>query len=216
VGFEKPSPAEVAAAAGRTIPDLIGPDLRVLFSGINPSLYSAATGHHFARPGNRFWPALHRSGFTPRLLHPSEQFKLQSFQIGITNVVARATARADELSTAELVEGGAILAELAAKWRPKYLAVLGVTAYRTAFGRRTAAIGPQEETVGGVPVWVLPNPSGLNAHYQIEGLAAEFGRLRSATGTGRDDATVTGHDDQDQRVDGGRRRADRSGGARHR
>jgi TDG/mug DNA glycosylase family protein len=206
--FAKPTPGEVAAAAGRTIPDLIGPDLRVLFSGINPSLYSAATGHHFARPGNRFWPALHRSGFTPRLLHPSEQFRLPAMRLGITNVVARATARADELSAAELVEGGAILAELAAKCRPQYLAVLGVTAYRTAFGRRTAGVGPQEETVGGVPVWVLPNPSGLNAHYQIEGLAAEFARLLSAT--------VTGHDDQDQRVTGGRRRADRSGGARHR
>jgi TDG/mug DNA glycosylase family protein len=178
VPFDKPTPAEVAAAAGRTIPDLIGPELRVLFSGINPSLYSAATGHHFARPGNRFWPALFRSGFTPRLLHPSEQFELPAMGLGITNVVARATARADELSPAELVAGGAILADLAAKWRPRYLAVLGVTAYRTAFGRRTAAIGPQAETVGGVPVWVLPNPSGLNAHFQLDGLAAEFGRLR--------------------------------------
>jgi len=208
VPFDKPTAAEVAAAAGRTIPDLIGPGLRVLFSGINPSLYSAATGHHFARPGNRFWPALHRSGFTPRLLHPAEQFELPALGLGITNVVARASARADELSPAELVAGGAILAELAATWRPRYLAVLGVTAYRTAFGRRTAVIGPQAETVGGVPVWVLPNPSGLNAHYQVDGLAAEFARLLSAT--------VTGHDDQDQRTDGGRRRPDRSGGARHR
>jgi len=208
VPFEKPTSAEVAAAAGRTIPDLVGPDLRVLFSGINPSLYSAATGHHFARPGNRFWPALHRSGFTPRLLHPSEQFELPSIGLGVTNVVARATTRADELSPAELVAGGALLAGLAAKWRPRYLAVLGVTAYRTAFGRRTAAIGPQAETVGGVPVWVLPNPSGLNAHFQLDGLAAEFARLLSAT--------VAGHDDQDQRVTGGRRRADRSGGAGHR
>jgi TDG/mug DNA glycosylase family protein len=180
VPFEKPSAAEIAAAAGRTIPDLVGPDLRVLFSGINPSLYSAATGHHFARPGNRFWPALHRSGFTPRLLRPSEQFELPAMGLGITNVVARATARADELSAAELVEGGAILAELAAKWRPRYLAVLGVTAYRTAFGRRTAVIGPQAETVGGVPVWVLPNPSGLNAHFQIADLAVEFDHLRTA------------------------------------
>ena len=208
MAFEKPTPAEVAAAAGRTIPDLVGPDLRVLFSGINPSLYSAATGHHFARPGNRFWPALHRSGFTPRLLHPSEQFELPGMGLGITNVVARATARADELSPAELVAGGAILADLAAKWRPRRLAVLGVTAYRTAFGRRTATIGPQAETVGGVPVWVLPNPSGLNAHFQIDGLAAEFAKLLAAT--------VVGHDDQDQRVTGGRRRADRPGGARHR
>ena len=206
--FAKPTPAEVAAAAGRTIPDLVGPDLRVLFSGINPSLYSAATGHHFARPGNRFWPALYRSGFTPRLLHPAEQFELPAMGLGITNVVARATARADELSPAELVAGGEILAGLAARWRPRYLAVLGVTAYRTAFGRRTAAIGPQAERVGGVPVWVLPNPSGLNAHFQLDGLAAEFARLMSAT--------VASHDDQDQRVDGGRRRADRPGGAGHR
>jgi len=128
--------------------------------------------------------------------------------VAISTIVARASARADELSPAELVAGGAILAELAATWRPRYLAVLGVTAYRTAFGRRTAVIGPQAETVGGVPVWVLPNPSGLNAHYQVDGLAAEFARLLSAT--------VTGHDDQDQRTDGGRGRPDRSGGARHR
>ncbi|MGK5684434.1 G/U mismatch-specific DNA glycosylase [Actinoplanes sp. URMC 104] len=175
-----PTPAEVAAAAGRTIPDLIGPGLRVLFSGINPSLYSAATGHHFARPGNRFWPALHRSGFTERQLHPSEQFELPAAGLGITNVVARATARADELSPAELVEGGAILAALAAEWKPRFLAVLGVTAYRTAFGRPKAAVGPQAETVGGVPVWVLPNPSGLNAHYTVDTLAGAYAELREA------------------------------------
>src|SRR3954470_18933594 len=120
----KPTPAEVAAAAGRTIPDLVGPGLRVLFSGINPSLYSAATGHHFARPGNRFWPALHRSGFTDRQLHPSAQFELPALGLGITNVVARATARADELSPAELIAGGEVLAALAARWQPRYLAVL--------------------------------------------------------------------------------------------
>jgi TDG/mug DNA glycosylase family protein len=174
----RPTPAEVAAAAGRTIPDLIGPNLRVLFSGINPSLYSAATGHHFARPGNRFWPALHRSGFTDRLLHPSEQSLLPAAGLGITNVVARATARADELSAAELVEGGAILAALAERWRPGFVAVLGVTAYRTAFARPKAKIGPQAERLGNVPVWVLPNPSGLNAHFQIDDLAREFAELR--------------------------------------
>jgi double-stranded uracil-DNA glycosylase len=178
--FRRPTPAEVAAAAGRTIPDLVGPGLRVLFSGINPSLYSAATGHHFARPGNRFWPALHRSGFTPRLLHPAEQTDLPALGLGITNVVARATARADELSPAELIAGGRILTALVARWRPRYLAVLGVTAYRTAFARRAAVIGPQPETVGGVPVWVLPNPSGLNAHFQIDDLAREFATLRTA------------------------------------
>jgi TDG/mug DNA glycosylase family protein len=173
----------LAAAAGRTIPDLVGPDLRVLFSGINPSLYSAATGHHFARPGNRFWPALQRSGFTARLLHPSEQFSLPAQGLGITNVVARATARADELSPAELIEGGALLAALVGHWRPRFLAVLGVTAYRTAFGRPKAAMGLQPDEIAGVPVWVLPNPSGLNAHYQIAGLAAEFAKLNEAAGS---------------------------------
>ena len=176
----RPTAAEVAAAAGRTISDLGGPGLRVLFSGINPSLYSAATGHHFARPGNRFWPVLHRAGFTERQLHPSEQSLLPAAGLGITNVVARATARADELSRAELVAGGAVLAALVARWRPRYLAVLGVTAYRTAFGRPKAALGRQPEALGGVPVWVLPNPSGLNAGWSIDRLAAAFGSLRDA------------------------------------
>lgn len=174
----RPTRADLAAAAGRTVPDVVGPDLRVLFSGINPSLYSAATGHHFARPGNRFWPALHRSGFTDRQLHPSEQGLLPALGLGITNVAARATARADELSQAELVDGGAVLRALAERWQPRFLAVLGVTAYRSAFDRPKAAIGPQDERIGGVPVWVLPNPSGLNAHYTVDGLAAEFAKLR--------------------------------------
>jgi TDG/mug DNA glycosylase family protein len=178
--LRKPTAAEVAAAADRTISDLGGPGLRVLFSGINPSLYSAATGHHFARPGNRFWPALHRAGFTTRQLHPSEQFDLPAVGLGITNVVARATARADELSAAELTEGGAILAALAAHWRPRYLAILGVTAYRTAFARPKAVLGLQPEPLGGVPVWVLPNPSGLNAHYTVDTLATAYAELRRA------------------------------------
>lgn len=178
----RPTRQDLAAAAGATIPDLVGPDLRVLFSGINPSLYSAATGHHFARPGNRFWPALHRSGFTARQLHPSEQFELPARGLGITNVVARATARADELSPAELVAGGAILAALVERWRPRYLAVLGVTAYRAAFARPKAAMGPQPDPIAGVPVWVLPNPSGLNAHYTVDTLAAAFAELRAAAG----------------------------------
>ena len=183
----RPTRAEIAAAAGRTIPDLIGDGLRVLFSGINPSLYSAATGHHFARPGNRFWPALHRSGFTPRQLHPSEQGCLPGLGLGITNVVARATARADELSPAELIEGGRILAESARQWRPRYLAILGVTAYRTAFGRPTATIGRQDHEIGGVRVWVLPNPSGLNASWTAPRLAAAFEELRRAAGLGAAD-----------------------------
>jgi TDG/mug DNA glycosylase family protein len=178
----RPTPAAIAAAADRTIPDLVGDDLRVLFSGINPSLYSAATGHHFARPGNRFWPALHRSGFTPRQLHPSEQHLLPDIGLGITNVVARATARADELSPAELVEGGALLTALAARLRPGFLAILGVTAYRAAFGRPKATTGCQDHEIGGVRVWVLPNPSGLNAAWTAPRLAEAFGELRRAVG----------------------------------
>jgi TDG/mug DNA glycosylase family protein len=179
--FRPPTAAEVAAAADRTIADLVGPGLRVLFSGINPSLYSAATGYHFARPGNRFWPALHRAGFTPALLHPSQQWTLPELGLGITNVVARATARADELSPAELVDGGKLLEKLVTTWQPRYLAVLGVTAYRAAFGRPKARTGPQPETIGGVPVWVLPNPSGLNAHFDLDNLTVEYARLRRAT-----------------------------------
>jgi TDG/mug DNA glycosylase family protein len=174
----RPTQDEIAAAAGRTIPDLGGPGLGVLFSGINPSLYSAATGHHFARPGNRFWPALHRSGFTPRQLHPSEQQALPGLGLGITNVVARATARADELSAAELVAGGRRLAALARRWQPRHVAVLGVTAYRVAFGRPKAVIGSQDHEIGGVPVWVLPNPSGLNASWPIPRLVDAFHELR--------------------------------------
>jgi len=176
----RPTREEIAAAAGRTIPDVVGDGLRVLFSGINPSLYSAATGHHFARPGNRFWPALHLSGFSARQLHPAEQFTLPALGLGITNVVARASARADELSPAELVAGGAVLAALVGRWRPRCLAILGVTAYRTAFARPKAVVGPQDHRIAGVRVWVLPNPSGLNAHYSANALATAFAELRTA------------------------------------
>jgi double-stranded uracil-DNA glycosylase len=177
-----PTRAELQAASSRTIPDVIAPDLQVLFSGINPGLFSAWTGHHFARPGNRFWPALHRSGFTPRLLLPAEQEELLPLGLGITNVVARATARADELGVQELREGGDVLREKAVRFRPAWLAVVGVTAYRTAFGAPKATIGPQDTTVGDTRVWVLPNPSGLNAHYTPQTLAGEFARLRGVTG----------------------------------
>nr|WP_239144943.1 G/U mismatch-specific DNA glycosylase [Actinoplanes couchii] len=173
----------MAAAAGQTIADVAGPDLLVLFSGINPSLYSAATGHHFARPGNRFWPALHGAGFTDRLLHPSEQHLLPALGLGITNVVSRATARADELSPDEFVTGGARLTDRVARLRPRFLAVLGVTAYRAAFHRPKAKMGRQQETIAGVPVWVLPNPSGLNAHFQLPALITEFTALREAATT---------------------------------
>jgi TDG/mug DNA glycosylase family protein len=178
----RPSTAELAAAHGREIPDVVAPGLSVLFCGINPGLWSAATGYHFARPGNRFWPALHRGGFTPRQLRPDEQGQLPGYGLGITNIAARGTARADELTNEELVEGGAELARKIRELQPGWLAVLGVGAYRTAFGDRTATVGRQAAQVGGVPVWVLPNPSGLNAHYSLDRLGGEFTALREAAG----------------------------------
>jgi TDG/mug DNA glycosylase family protein len=178
-GPGRPTRADLAAAAGRTIADVAAPGLSVLFSGINPGLYSAATGYHFARPGNRFWPALHLAGFTGRLLRPDEQDELVGLGLGITNVVGRATARADELMSDELIAGGQALAARVRELYPRWLAVVGVSAYRTAFGRPGATVGPQEVMVGGTPVWVLPNTSGLNAHWSLAALAAEFGRLRA-------------------------------------
>ncbi|WP_043260555.1 G/U mismatch-specific DNA glycosylase [Streptomyces sp. e14] len=166
------------------MPDLVADGLRVLFCGINPGLMTAATGHHFARPGNRFWPVLHRSGFTPRLLKPAEQGELLSYGLGITNVVARASARADELTREEYQEGGRLLALKVARLRPRWLAVVGVTAYRAAFDDRKAQVGPQERVIGDTRVWVLPNPSGLNAHWTTETMAQEFARLRVAAEDG--------------------------------
>ncbi|QIS02701.1 G/U mismatch-specific DNA glycosylase [Nocardia brasiliensis] len=174
----RPSPADLAAAQDRTIPDLIGPDLRVLFCGINPGLWSGATGHHFARPGNRFWPALHRSGFTPRLMQPGEQRELLDLGLGITNVAARTTAKADHLTADELRAGGQALVGRVEQYQPRILAILGIGAYRTAFGRPRTAIGPQPERIADTAIWVLPNPSGLNAHYTLDALAAEFRALR--------------------------------------
>ncbi|QQM47168.1 G/U mismatch-specific DNA glycosylase [Streptomyces liliifuscus] len=174
------TPAELEAARDRLVPDVAADGLQVLFCGINPGLMTAASGHHFARPGNRFWPVLHLSGFTPRLLKPSEQGELLSYGLGITNVVARASARADELSADEYREGGRLLAAKVERLRPRWLAVVGVTAYRAAFDDRRAAIGPQERTFGSTRVWVLPNPSGLNAHWTAATMAEEFGRLREA------------------------------------
>ena len=180
--------AELDAARSRTIEDLLpGPDdppPAVLFCGINPGLVSAATGLHFARPGNRFWPALHGAGFTPRLLLPAEQGQLRGLGLGITNMAARATARAGELSVAELTAGGERLRELVAATEPAWLAVVGITAYRVAFDDKRATVGPQELRLGRTRIWVLPNPSGLNAHWQLPELAAEFGRLRVAAGFG--------------------------------
>ncbi len=175
-----PTRAELAAARDRLLPDVIGPGLRVLFSGINPGLWSAAVGYHFARPGNRFWPALHRSGFTPRQLSPAEQVELLGYRLGVTNLVPRATARADELPPAELVEGAAALRAKIGEYQPDWLAVVGLSAYRTAFGARDAGVGPQALAWGTTRIWVLPNPSGLNASYQIDRLVAEFARLRAA------------------------------------
>ncbi len=162
------------------MPDVVADGLRVLFCGINPGLLTAHTGHHFARPGNRFWPALHASGFTPRQLAPAEQEELLGYGLGITNVAPRATAKADELSDEELREGGRVLVAKVRRYRPRWLAVAGITAYRTAFGERTARIGPQERVIGGTRIWALPNPSGLNAHWTPRTMAEEFARLRAA------------------------------------
>ncbi|MFE5892952.1 G/U mismatch-specific DNA glycosylase [Streptomyces sp. NPDC002285] len=171
---------QLEAARDRLVPDVVADGLHVLFCGINPGLMTAATGHHFARPGNRFWPVLHLSGFTPRLLKPSEQEELLSYGLGITNVVARASARADELSAQEYRDGGRLLETKVARLRPRWLAVVGVTAYRAAFDDRKAQVGPQERMIGGTRVWVLPNPSGLNAHWTAQTMAEEFARLRMA------------------------------------
>jgi TDG/mug DNA glycosylase family protein len=176
----RPTRAEVLAAAGGSVPDLIAPGLDVLFCGINPSLYSAATGHHFARPGNRFWPTLHAAGFTRRVLAPWEERELLDAGYGITNLVARATAAASELSADELSAGRRALERKIRRYAPRWLAVLGVGAYRTAFDRPDATIGRQPERLGASGLWVLPNPSGLNANYQLAALGRLFAELRAA------------------------------------
>lgn len=176
----RPTREELLSAGGRTLPDVIAPGLKVLFCGINPGLYTAVVGHHFARPGNRFWKALHTAGFTPRLLAPEEEQELLRHGCGITNVARRATAAAAELAPEELAEGGRRLEEKVRVYAPRWLAVLGLGAYRTAFGRPRAALGPQEERVGGARVWVLPNPSGLNASYRPADFTRLFRELREA------------------------------------
>jgi len=176
----KPSKEEILAAVGKTVPDVVAPGLRVLFCGINPGLYTAAVGHHFARPGNRFWPALFAAGFTDKLLSPFEEQKLLTNGYGITNVVERATATAAELSIEEYIEGGRRLEAKVRRMRPRFIAVLGVGAYRTAFDRPKAKLGLQPEAIGETASWVLPNPSGLNAHYQSQELARLFKELRLA------------------------------------
>jgi TDG/mug DNA glycosylase family protein len=173
-----PTKAELQAAVGNTIPDVIGPGLAVLFVGINPGLYSAAVGHHFARPGNRFWPALYEAGFTPRLLRPDEDAELLTWGLGITNLVSRATNAAAELSAEELRAGKITLEEKVIRYAPRWTAFVGIGAYATAFGRRKAALGPQKERIGESRIWVLPNTSGLNAHFTPARFADVFREFR--------------------------------------
>lgn len=160
------------------MPDIVGPGLQLLFVGINPGLISGATGHHFARPGNRFWPTLFGAGLTPRLFRPDEGSSLLELGIGITNLVTRTTATAAELSDDELRAGGVRLLELVERYRPEVVAIVGKGAYQTAFDRRSVEIGPQTERLAGSEAWVLPNPSGLNAHYQLPQLIEAFRPLR--------------------------------------
>jgi TDG/mug DNA glycosylase family protein len=177
----KPTKEQLLAATEKTVRDVIAPDLRVLFCGINPGLYTAAVGHHFARPGNRFWPALYASGFTDRLLSPFAERELLKSGYGITNVVARTTATADLLTKEEIIAGGKRLRAKVLRYQPRILAVLGLGAYRTAFNQPKATIGRQQDQIGDTVLWVLPNPSGLNANYQAADLARLFGELREAS-----------------------------------
>jgi TDG/mug DNA glycosylase family protein len=178
----KPTREEIAAADGKKVADLIAPDLKALFCGINPGLYSAAIGHHFGRPGNRFWPAVYAGGFSDRLLSPYEERELLPRGYGITNIVARASARADDLTEEELREGARILKRKVVRYRPAFIAFLGITAYRSAFQRPQAVLGRQAEKLGESTIWILPNPSGLNAHHSAADLARLFGELRQAAG----------------------------------
>jgi TDG/mug DNA glycosylase family protein len=174
---KRPSKADLDAARDRTIEDLVAPGLRILFVGINPGLWSGATGFHFARPGNRFWRAIYEAGLTPRLVSPEDQSQLLDFGIGIVNLVPRTTAAAAELSDDEIRAGGRVLLDKIGRFRPRKAAFLGVSTYRVAFGHPTASIGRQPETIGETEIWVLPNPSGLNAHYQLPQLAAAYRQL---------------------------------------
>jgi TDG/mug DNA glycosylase family protein len=176
----KPTRSELLQAYGAVIPDLVSPDIRVLLVGINPSLYSGWTGLHFARPGNRLWRTLHEAGFTDRLLRPEETDAVLAAGLGITNLVARATARADELADDEIRAGVPTLARLVTSLQVPFVAFLGVSTYRVGFARPKARVGRQDESFEGAAVWVLPNPSGLNAHYQQPALTAAYADLRVA------------------------------------
>jgi len=174
----KPTKAQLLAARNKRVPDLVAENLIVLFAGINPGLYTAAIGRHFGRPGNRFWPALYGGGFTPRLFSPFESDLLLELNLGITNVVNRATARADELTNDELRAGGKRLETKVKRWSPTVVAFVGIGPYRIVSGIKDARVGLQKNPFGGSHAWVLPNPSGLNAHYQPAALAKLFGELR--------------------------------------
>jgi TDG/mug DNA glycosylase family protein len=176
----RPDVAALVRARRRRLPDVIAPGLRVLFCGINPGLYSTAIGHHFGRPGNRFWKALHASGFTPRLFSPEEDATLLALGIGITNLCPRTTASADELTAEELAGGARALVAKAMRYRPRAVAILGLGAYRRGFDQADAIVGRQDPLASGALTWVLPNPSGLNAHYGLEELARHFRLLREA------------------------------------
>ncbi|HEX4865493.1 MAG TPA: G/U mismatch-specific DNA glycosylase [Acidimicrobiales bacterium] len=174
-----PTPADLAAAEGKSVPDVIAADLDVLFCGVNPGLWTAAVGHHFARPGNRFWKALHLSGFTDRLLSPDEERLLLEARLGITNLVDRASRSAGELTRAELRQGAKKVTRKISRWRPAVLAVLGMSAYRSAFDRADAGVGLQPDPLAGSRVWLLPNPSGLQAHYQLADIVEQLKELRA-------------------------------------
>jgi double-stranded uracil-DNA glycosylase len=176
----RPTREDLLAAYGRTVPDLVRPGTRVLLCGINPSLWSGVVGHHFANPSNRLWPVLHASGWTPRRLHPSETAAVLDAGLGITNLVPRATARADELDDDEVRAGLPAVGALAARYDVPWVAFLGLTAYRTATGDRSAGVGPQRRRTGPARTWLLPNPSGLNASWQLPRLAEAYGALREA------------------------------------
>ena len=179
----KPTKAQLAAAVHQTVPDLIGPDLDVLFCGINPGLYTAAIGHHFGRPGNRFWPALFGAGFTPRLFKPWDEHELLALGIGVTNMVERTTASAAELQPSEYMAGGERLTRIVSLYAPRVVAFLGIGAYRTAFARPHAQLGAQVDRISTSALWVLPSPSGLNANHQLPDLIALFSELRETVFT---------------------------------
>jgi len=180
----KPTKAEIAAAEGKALPDVITVGLRILFCGINPGLYSAAVGHHYAGPSNRFWKVLHAAGYTERLLSPYQDRELLSRGCGLTNLIHRATAGARDLPPAEYVTGLQRLAAKVQRYEPRCVAILGIGAYRTAFSDRNVVLGEQAQGFAGARLWVLPNPSGLNTHYQLPDLARLFGELRETVGLG--------------------------------